>query len=178
MMRFMSFAEGLGAGFVAPASLPGLVAAAHITPSGKLVFLSHSTRDDPLVPGAIALMAAHGASVYADDFDKRLPTPPNVATADILKAEIDGCPRLVVIVTVNSRHSRWIPWELGLGDGLHRTPPNALLPITEEGLPEPWLREEYFELYPKIMKLESAWSVVNPRNGKVWTLPDWLHNPV
>jgi hypothetical protein len=148
------------------------------SPQSKLVFLSHSSQDDNLVPAAIGFFMSFGASVYTDDFDKRLPNPPSVATAAALKAEIKGCPRLVVLATANSHTSRWIPWELGLGDGIRDIPPNAVLPFMADGQVAAWTKTEYFGLYPKIMNLDDTWVVTDPRSASSWPLRTWLHGQV
>lgn len=144
------------------------------TSTGKKVFLSHSTADDAIVPAVIAFFASFGASVYADDFDKRLPNPPNTNTANILKSEIKKCPRFVVLATPNSRSSRWIPWELGLADGYKGVPPNAVFPATATGIIEPWTSEQYFNLYPKIVNNNGNWFVTDPRATGMWPLRQWL----
>ena len=48
---------------------------------GKTVFLSHSSKDNELVPGAIAVLEGHGGRVYVDLGDDRLPQTPSVETA-------------------------------------------------------------------------------------------------
>jgi len=146
--------------------------------TSKTVFLSHSTKDDHLVPGVIAFFKTFNVGVYTDDFDKRLPNPPNTATAMILKSEIQSIPRLVVLATPNTHTSRWIPWELGLADGLRGIPPNAILPSTPEGQEPNWLKSEYFSLYPKILKIDEVWRVTDPRGTVSWPLRDWLHASV
>jgi len=151
-----------------------LLSKAHRSPSGKTVFLSHSSKDDSLVPAVIALLEEHGGTVYADDFDRRLPDQPNPATAVVLREEIRGCPRLVVLATDNSYTSRWIPWELGLGDGFHDTPPNAVLPSTPLGTFPGWLQTQYFHLYPKIINMDSEWWVTDPAGVARWPLRQWL----
>jgi hypothetical protein len=148
------------------------------TPTGKTVFLSHSSKDDNLVPGVIVLLQRHGATVYADDYDTRLPDPPNPATAAVLRGEIQGCPRLVVLVTNNSASSRWIPWELGLGDGFHNIPPNAILASTPSGVLPAWLGTQYFHLYPKVVNVAGAWWVTDPAGLAHWPLRQWLTTPV
>lgn len=147
------------------------------TPS-TVVFLSHSSKDDSLVPGVVAFFRKFNAGVYADDFDKRLPNPPSTATAIILKGEIRKLPRLVALATPNSYTSRWIPWELGLADGFRGIPPNAILPITQEGQIPPWLTTEYLHLYPKVVNINGSWMVTDPRGGTSWALNNWLHTPI
>lgn len=124
------------------------------------------------------MFLSHGATVYADDFDKRLPDPPSVQTAEILKGEIKQHPRFVVLATTNSHTSRWIPWELGLSDGYKGVPPSAILPITQEGVIPEWYKSTYVQLYPRIVNIDDAWRVLDPRDNKHWPLRDWLHNNI
>jgi hypothetical protein len=151
---------------------------AKTTIAGKTVFLSHSSVDDAIVPAVISFFASFEASVYADDFDKRLPNPPSAITASILKSEIRKCPRFVVLTTPSSRTSRWIPWELGLADGYKGIPPNATLMFTPEGIVETWTKEQYFNLYPKIVNDNWNWVVTDPRGSATWPLKQWLHTPL
>jgi antiphage defense system Thoeris ThsB-like protein len=144
----------------------------------NIVFLSHSSRDDNLIPGLIAFFKAYNADIYTDDFDSSLPNPPSTATAAKLKSEIQTLPRLVVLATKNTYTSRWIPWELGLADGFRGIPPNAILPSTLEGEEPPWLKTEYFNLYPKIVNIDGAWQVSDPRGNPPWDLKDWLHKQI
>lgn len=146
--------------------------------SSTTVFLSHSSKDDSLVAGVVEFFRNFSAGVYADDFDKRLPNPPSTATAVILKNEILNLPRFVVLATPNSYTSRWIPWELGLADGFRGIPPNAILPITQEGQIPAWLTTEYLNLYPKVVNINGAWLVTDPRGRTSWTLSGWLHTTI
>lgn len=142
------------------------------------VFLSHSTKDDPRVPGAVELFKRFDTRVYADDFDSRLPYPPNVHTAAILKGEILKHPRLVVLSTPDSRLSGWIPWELGLADGQKGMPSVALLIMTPEGMIPNWSGRTYYNLYPKIMLVDEEWLVWDPRDEKCWELHNWLYDDI
>ena len=84
--------------------------------SNKDTFLSHSSKDAEYLPGVINLLENHGASVYCDLGDNRLPDNPNPETAAILKNQIKVSRKLVVFITTNSKDSKWVPWELGIGD--------------------------------------------------------------
>lgn len=48
-------------------------------------FLSHSSADDELLPGVITILENHGAVVYIDDGDDRLPEKTTPETARVLK---------------------------------------------------------------------------------------------
>src|ERR1044071_1390591 len=76
-------------------------------------FLSHSSKDDDLVVGAIKVLENHGASVYIDKVDSEMPPYTTEETAGILKKRISESFRFVLLATSNSQNSRWVPWELG-----------------------------------------------------------------
>lgn len=105
-------------------------AAASRTARRKDTFLSHSSKDAEYLPGVIKLLESHGASVYCDLDDDRMPENPNPETAAIIKQQIKDSKRLVVFVTTNTKDSKWVPWELGIGDA--ELDPNnvALLPTS------------------------------------------------
>lgn len=138
------------------------------------VFLSHSSADDEHVDRVVLFFRDFDAVVYADNYDKTLPKPPNVATAATLKHRIGDTSRFVVLVSPNSRSSRWIPWEIGIADGKKGVAPIAILPVTPDGVEEAWTVEEYFGLYPRIRLYEDGWFVLDPRDKQRWKIKDWL----
>lgn len=143
----------------------------------KDVFLSHSSLDNSLLPGAIALLEEHGASVYVDKGDDALPNPPSTHTASVLRRRIAESRRFIVLVTANSNQSRWIPWELGIADGLNGVAPVATFPMMANSTSSSaWARQEYFGLYPRIFYQESRsrFEVLDPRDGKSWSLQSWI----
>ena len=174
--RLFSFSEAASIVARSGTTNARLLVEARASTTGSRVFLSHSTKDNALVPGVVLLFRTHGASVYADDFDKRLPDPPNVQTAELLKGEIKKHPRFVVLATSNSHTSRWIPWELGLSDGYKGVPPSAILPMTPDGSIPEWYRTQYFHLYPKIVEVDGSWKVFDPRVNQHWSLSFWLND--
>jgi hypothetical protein len=133
---------------------------------GKTVFLSHSSKDNELVPPAVALLEKHGGRVYVDLGDKRLPEPPSVETAQILRDSVRRTNRFVLLVTLNSKGSIWIPWELGLADGSKMPSAVALFPITEN-IFESWPDREYLGLYLRI-----AFGALQGYDEKVWMVYD------
>ena len=52
------------------------------------VFLSHSSKDISLMPGALALLENHGGTVYIDEIDPDMPPYTSEETADKLKSNI------------------------------------------------------------------------------------------
>lgn len=143
-------------------------------------FLSHSSADDELLPGVITILENHGAVVYTDDGDDRLPEKTTPDTALILRSAIGDCRRFVLFVTPNSKASRWIPWELGLGDGLKTAAAVALFPSAETWHDTTWSEQEYLGLYQRIIwgtfqgKEENEWMVLNHHNNTAIPLRRWL----
>jgi hypothetical protein len=142
------------------------------------VFLSHSSADDEHVDRVVLFFREFDAIVYADNYDKTLPKPPSPATATVLKDRIANTRRFVVLVSSNSRSSRWIPWEIGIADGKKGVAPLAILPVTANSDEETWTLAEYFGLYPRIRLFKEEWIVSDPRDNKYWSLKSWLHTRI
>lgn len=149
---------------------------------GKNIFLSHSTKDKRALPGVINFLEKYGGKVYIDKNDRDLPDYTCAETAEILKNEINKLKRFVVLVSENSKMSKWIPWELGLSDGLKGVSPIAILPIGESSDEKEWIEQEYLGLYPRIIyrkiigdKYED-WHVKDPRDNKCWKLKSWIES--
>lgn len=98
-MKLFSYADATRFESVSVSGREQLLKEAKGFSSQKIIFLSHSSKDDLLVPGVVAFFQQFKAGVYADDFDKRLPNPPNTSTASILKNEVKTLPRFVVLAT-------------------------------------------------------------------------------
>ncbi|MGJ8651594.1 MAG: hypothetical protein ACSHX4_14660 [Opitutaceae bacterium] len=149
--------------------------------TGRPTFLSHSTQDDDLIPGAKLILEKHGALVYTDDEDESLPSNPTPETADILRKNIQRCPKFVLFVTKNGKDSNWIPWELGLADGIHHSPNVALFPSAENQFDQTWSEREYLGLYLRILwgnidgYEKPLWMVINHRTMAATPLRKWIN---
>ena len=64
----------------------------------------------------------------------------------MLRNTIQKCRKFVVFVTTNSKESKWIPWELGLGDGTKTNSNVALFPSAKYSDEESWLNQQYLGL--------------------------------
>jgi hypothetical protein len=146
-------------------------AAASRTAKRKDTFLSHSSKDAEYLPGVITLLEDHGASVYCDLDDDRMPENPNPETAAIIKQQIKSSDRLVVFVTTNSKDSKWVPWELGIGDSELNPDNVALLPTATTSGDQAWARQEYLGLYRHIV-----WGTMKGVNGSIWMVYDYRTN--
>lgn len=137
------------------------------------VFLSHSSKDKPSLKGVIAFLKSFGADVYIDLNDITLPAKPSTETAQKLKVQMKKCSKVIVLVSENSRNSKWIPWEVGLAD-MDKTPKKiALLPKTEYEEAE-WPKQEYMGLYNCIIYYGGLWYVQDAETGYKTLLETWL----
>ena len=135
--------------------------------SEKDTFLSHSSKDNDLVPGVALVLQNHGAQVYVDLGDDRLPEPPSVETAQVLRNTVQAMRRFVLLVSPNSKGSIWIPWELGLADGQKTTAAVALFPVVQTVTETEWSEQEYLGLYRRIV-----WGPLNGYEKNVWMVYD------
>jgi len=137
--------------------------------TNKTLFLSHSSRDEELLPGVLSILEGHGASVYVDILDHELPRDPCPATAERLKTAITACPRFVLFLTPNTANSVWIPWELGLADSARGHRGVALLPVCAAVSDTAWTRREYLDLYQRVV-----WGRLQGETGDLWFV--WDHH--
>ena len=155
-----------------------LIKAASDHATGKRVFLSYSSLDRRYVAGVVDFFADFGAPVYVDKDDAGLPDPPSLQTAKTLADNITICPKVVVLVSPASRASRWVPWELGLAHGTKGLENVSTLSIGPADQDAKWSEREYLALYPRIergsLNGQQQWYVVDPRDGKAWTMRNWL----
>lgn len=143
-------------------------------------FLSHSSRDDDLVDGAILILENHGATVYVDKIDPELPPYTSKETAAKLKTRINQSRKFVLLATKNSKESKWVPWELGLADGYKGFGKIALFPAVDARYETSWTSWEYMGLYDRIVwgKLKGyekeVWMVLNEADNTATELSAWL----
>lgn len=147
-------------------------------PDGKTVLLSHSLEDRQLLPAVISILEEHGARVYVDLNDQRLPATPSAETGAILRETIIRCPKFVIFVTTNSKDSRWIPWELGIADGDKTADHVALFPSAETSDDQSWTDREYLGIYRRIvlghLQGKPRWMVYSHHDSALYLLRDWL----
>jgi hypothetical protein len=113
------------------------------------IFLSHSTRDAREVRALKKKFERLGYSVYVDwveddDLDREQVTPD---TAARLRRRIAKSRSLLVHASEGAKLSRWVPWELGIADGLQRRV--GVLPVLEQSRAT-YKGSEYLALYPYV----------------------------
>ncbi len=143
-------------------------------------FLSHSSKDEDLVLGAIRILDNHGATVYVDEIDPEMPPYTTDETAALLKKRIHQASRFVLLASKNSKESKWVPWELGVADGDKGLDRIALFPASDTSYDTAWASWEYLGLYRRIVwgNLEGhekpVWMVLDEKKNTALTLSDWL----
>lgn len=144
------------------------------------VFLSHSSADKDALPKVIGFLEKYGARVYIDKADKELPQKTSAETGIKLKERISQCPKFIVLVSANSKSSRWIPWELGIADEKKTLRNVALLPDIGNHGNADWPEQEYLGLYPRIVfhtfqsQSTPVWMVRNHHTNTGTELGEWL----
>ncbi|WP_221151724.1 toll/interleukin-1 receptor domain-containing protein [Rhizobium binae] len=149
------------------------------SPDGA-TFLSHSSKDHDLVVGAIVVLEGHGAKVYIDEIDPEMPPYTSAQTANLLKTRILQSKKFVLLTSKNSKDSKWVPWELGLGDAYKNLANIALFPSSDSAHDKSWANSEYLGLYDRIVwgkhsdYPKEIWMVWDHRKNTATELSAWL----
>lgn len=144
------------------------------------VFLSHSSKDKDILTSVINFFSQYGVNVYIDKADEELPRYTSPETGDMLKHRIQECKKFIVLVTENSKESKWIPWELGIADEKKKIKNVALLPTVQTGTYPSWPEQEYLGLYPRIVysnfkgQQQDVWMVLDHHQNTGTELGEWL----
>jgi len=135
------------------------------------VFLSHSHKDKELIQPAISFLRSHGVKIYVDWMDEGMPDTVSGETAKKLKDRIKQQRKFLVLVTENSKDSRWVPWELGYADSTKGMDHIAAFPVADNS---DFKHNEYLDIYPKIQLVNGTWWVWLQDPTKLVELPTWL----
>lgn len=142
------------------------------------VFLSYRRKDKIWVDGTVRFLKRIGVSVYIDYLDETLDDKESKEVAEKLRLAIAGCNKFISLATINSNGSKWMPWELGLGDRITNYKNTAILPLTTYS--NYWGDQEYAALYGRIENLPSVgfnsddtWFVIYPDGTKI-NLKNWI----
>ncbi|MGV3459087.1 MAG: toll/interleukin-1 receptor domain-containing protein [Flavobacterium sp.] len=146
--------------------------------SDTKVFLSYRRADRKYVEAVVRLLKKIGVSVYIDYLDETLEDKTNEHVAGILRDRIKLSNKFILLATPDSGNSKWMPWELGLGDRIVNYKNVAILPLTNDS--SIWPDQEYGKIYGHIESsyhnLENGrddWYIIFPNQAKI-KLKDWL----
>jgi hypothetical protein len=180
MIRFASKAELRSLGQQGTLTEDVILAKARRAVVASSTFLSHSSADAKEVAGAVQLLENHGGQVYIDKKDSTLPPYTSEETADALKKQILESKRFVMLASKNSQQSKWVPWELGLADGVKTLKNIALLPASDSEDDTTWTSWEYLGLYRRIVfsdlqgQIRPVWMVQDIKKNTEIELRKWL----
>lgn len=148
----------------------------------RTVFLSHSHQDNDIVLSIIEFLLTLDTYVYVDWLDPTMPHVTSAETARKIKERIVQCERFIVLLSENSKESKWVPWELGVADAKKDNSKISIFPIKRSSYTSDSNFDglEYMELYQKIKIGVSNDTgaetpiVLQPRATKGYTLQYWL----
>lgn len=142
---------------------------------GDKVFLSYRREDKDYITPVVEFLKSNGINVYIDYLDDSLEDD-NTKVAGQLRTRINKCKKFISLATPNSSKSKWMPWELGLGDRIVNYENVAVLPITHNE--NSWGDQEYGAIYGRIENQNtysnSCWYVVFPGGDKI-SLLEWVN---
>lgn len=136
------------------------------------LFVSHSHKDKDLIGPTVDFLKSHGVKLYVDWMDEGMPDVVSGETAKKLKDKISSLKKFLVVVTENSKDSRWVPWELGIADSSKGMDHIAALPVAESD--RSFTHNEYLQIYPRIEYYQNRWIVWRADPPSLINLVDWL----
>ena len=78
------------------------------------VFISHQQKDSEYATAiAFRLRSAHSIDSYLDVIDPKL-TQAGEDLGDHLRHEMAQCTQLLAVVSIKTKESWWVPWEIGI----------------------------------------------------------------
>lgn len=121
------------------------------------IFLSHSYKDRIAVAGLVKyLKRQYNYKIYVDWIEDKTLDRSRVtkATAKTIKLRMKNCKCLFYVTSENAPQSKWMPWELGLMDGLKDRV--AICPLIREVYESDVYRgQEYLGIYPYISETKT-----------------------
>ncbi|ESY82163.1 toll/interleukin-1 receptor domain-containing protein [Mesorhizobium sp. M0179] len=78
------------------------------------VFISHKGSDSDLAERVARRVRINGMDIYLDTIDDAL-TKDGPDLADLLLTRMSSCQQLIAVVSIKTKDSWWVPWEIGVG---------------------------------------------------------------
>jgi hypothetical protein len=76
------------------------------------VFISHRTIDDDKAKVIAQRLSLHNIKCYLDHVDPEASTTPRITA--LLMEKINQCTHLLALITISTRDSWWVPFEIGV----------------------------------------------------------------
>lgn len=77
------------------------------------VFISHKQEDSQIAFDLAKRLAYNGVNFYLDVLDANIAGDGKKLT-DHIKAELNDCTDILVVMSENTRYSQWVPFEIGM----------------------------------------------------------------
>jgi len=140
------------------------------------IFLSHSHHDADVIENMAAILGDHANSIYVDWKDASMPAVTNPSTAAAIKLRIKGCKKFMLLATDNALASRWVPWELGIGDLSNGMDNVCIIPVSDPT--RTWSGNEDVGIYSRLETVNNQYYVYAPgRTDLAVPLGTWLTRP-
>jgi hypothetical protein len=143
------------------------------------VFLSHSHHDRHLVEGLIALLDGLDVKIYVDWNDNAMPRVTNRETAEKIKEQIKRKMLFMILATDRALNSKWVPWEVGIGDQVKGEDFILLIPVAD--LSGKFPGNEYLQLYnhltferPGLDIMRSRFRILSRKENDTGSFTDFL----
>jgi hypothetical protein len=144
------------------------------------IFLSHSYEDKKGALGIKSIIENHyNHSVYIDWVDDSHLDRSNVSsiTAKRIRERMKKCKCLFYATSTNASTSKWMPWEVGLMDGLKNRV--AICPFMDVSNTDNFYGQEYLGIYPYITidtaeGTDTDYLWINKDNKTYISFDDWL----
>lgn len=120
------------------------------------VFISHYQDDSDIAGQVQRFLKAYYVDAYLDVLDKTLTGDGEALTAH-LKAEMNKCTDLLVVMSIGTYQSSWVPFEIGMA--AHKDLPTVTYLAQDVRLPE------YLDFWPRIRYLEQLRFYVEERRS-------------
>jgi hypothetical protein len=137
------------------------------------VFISHATKDNHLITGAVDLIKESGGRAFIDVENTEISALPEENIANFLKLAITVCTRLIVLHTPGIPDSVWVPWELALCDGKYEAESVAIFPV-EENIEGPSFLSLYRQIGTGTIDGKEVLFVWSRKTKKAEPLSDWF----
>ncbi len=118
------------------------------------VFISHYQDDSAIASQVESFLKALRVNAYLDVLDNTL-TGNGAALTAHLKAEMNQCTDLLVVMSMRTYQSSWVPFEIGMA--AHKDLPTVTYLTQNVALPE------YLDFWPRIKYLEQLRFYVEER---------------
>jgi hypothetical protein len=113
------------------------------------------------------------SDLYVDLRDDSLPRDTSKHTANMLRQRIAERDKFILLVTEKTKESIWVPWELGIADGIRGKDNIAVFPLSSMASFE---GQEYLSVYNLVeLSAMDALLVRDPGRRTVQEFSHWLH---